>query len=478
MLKFYWFFGLLATFVALFSSVHSQAVSISSASKVKNTTSISSKINSSNATSNTQLEPYISEIWYSSPTFEDKCGYKTFKCTPDIWLEIYNPNDFQLDLNGYSLDYSIYYCTVKTSVCKPSIPNLSIPAKGTAVIANKFGSLNHILDRVGVNASASVSLFTSANGVVDYQKTMIGINLVNSSGNTVDSLAYSIPKNAQATEFRSLERCKVNGKFDIKPSQNLLSTIENYSIYATPNQNNCSDSVAQSSSNTVPVIPNNPPTSISELIQPQVQTISNLTEIQVQPTVIESLKTSIAPQITPTLAPDSIPALEKSLAQALQTNTQTNLETVTLKQTQPQTQSPLKVEFLEKMEKAQTISQLAYKPFVETISITNQAKYNPESNFNTKNTSRLQSNFKQQSLQQVSPSKSTSIWHNSNFATKVSYISNAQEATAELDNFNWRVSLVYLNLLVLAFFVYKVYKDNLGGASKLFQKLNHQNNLS
>ena len=528
------FFGYLSTNISIQTKAVSVTANLTGSTQKNITKTVSSSV------SQTSLQnTYISEIWYQSPNFGDNCNFSSFKCTPDIWLEFYNPNSVELDISGYTISYFDYNCSVKNNICKPLIPvGTIVPANAYLVLRNKFGTLTSttlplygILDRLGVGAN-NTHLFTSANGIVDYQKTKLGLEILNKDKNVIDTLSYSLPKNTNK-EFRSLERCKSGNNFSITQSQNLLGTIEGYSLYATPNTSpkSCSSELPIQNNTTIlpdPIIPVVPPTNIINT-QPEavVSPAFSLSQTAQTNSVITPINSPITNLINSNLTTDPIadlqPVLLPKLQEEVRTSTQEKLQP--LSQTQPQTQNKIETQSqdqrlsqvtaiaqstgvinlgqtqqnltktkdlevdleinLQNKEfiNQNTISDIAYKPFIEDSFKTTNSTNPQNSNYFTKNLNRIYNgqpqneNLFQSKISNLTSNKST-IWHNPNTIQKISYLdNNNQMQIAEVDSFSFRASFIYFNVVIILFFVGKIYRNNIKSVLELLTSLQNIFNL-
>ena len=494
--------------------------------------------------------PYISEVWYQSPNFNGNCNYSNFKCTPDVWIELHNPNLFSLDISGYSISYFDYNCSVKTNLCRPIIPvGTSIPANGYLVLQNKFGTVSNttsalfgILDRLDV-IHQKISLFTTANGIVDYQKTTLGLDILDENGSKLDTMVYSLPKNT-TKEFRSLQRCKLNnssnndGNFKITQTQQSLGTIEKYQLFATPNTNYCETETAQTNiiSLVVPtVIPPTIPLSspVQNLAQnPSVASNQSQINPQTNPQAngLNSNSNSLNPIQNPVsdLVPN--PVLEPALSLKSQENLQETTQKVINKNTENTNQIDTKLETKlstnsfkstinsspnsnvninqNNFQNSLNISSVAYKPFIDLVSLNNlnfvsdiqnsninnyqnlaqinsqnqtQASYftnfvKSGNIYNTQNQNTDQiftlkniSNLAQNKSKPTNPSTQT-IWYNSATSQKITYVdSNNQTQTTQVDSFSFRASFIYFNVIIILFFVGKIFKNNYKHTIELLQ---------
>jgi hypothetical protein len=107
-------------------------------------------------------KPYISEVYKSNLTMPNTCydgkllsTYPRGLCHIDIWIEIANPSDVLVSLQGYKLNFAGNYkksldgsCTSEKGVyCGPvELDSFSIQPKSQIVLKEQFGSFNSSLN--------------------------------------------------------------------------------------------------------------------------------------------------------------------------------------------------------------------------------------------------------------------------------------------------------------------------------------------
>jgi len=143
----------------------------------------------------------INEVYYDTNgrTYDQGNGVKTEKEGDNEWVELFNPNNFEINLKNYKIGNSTKEFTIN--------PNVSIPARGFALLSHDNNTWHFWSDpdSLTVNLGGNVG-----NGWLKNDGDLI--YLKDSNGNIIDQMSYGSntaaydPSSTDANEGHSLER--------------------------------------------------------------------------------------------------------------------------------------------------------------------------------------------------------------------------------------------------------------------------------